>query len=189
MVPKAWSPYTIFMKKPIYTEQELIQALSRNERKAFEYLYDHYSGALYKVVCKIVRDGSLAEDVMQEAFLKIWKNFKTYEPKKGTLFTWMLNITRNTAIDMLRKSDRAPSMGALEADKATGLGVLPPIDTLDLPALLGDLRPERQILVSMVYLQGYTQQEAADRLGIPLGTVKSRMRFAMEELRILFADQ
>ena len=85
-----------------YTEQELTTLLKSNDRSAFEYLYDHYSPALYGIIVKIVKDEERACDAMQDTFLKIWKNISSYNSEKGTLFTWILNIARNTAIDKLR---------------------------------------------------------------------------------------
>jgi RNA polymerase sigma factor (sigma-70 family) len=82
-------------------ENTLVSLLKANNKGAFEYLYDHYSASLFGIVCKIVKDEEKANDVMQEAFLKIWRNIAAYEESKGTLFTWMLNVTRNTAIDAL----------------------------------------------------------------------------------------
>lgn len=85
-----------------YSEEELIQLLKTGDESAFSYLYDHYSGALFGVIFKIIGDQPLAEDILQEAFVKIWNNFSSYDSSKGRLFTWMLNITRNLTIDTLR---------------------------------------------------------------------------------------
>ena len=93
----------IFLQETIkYSEEELIQLLKSADQSAFSYLYDHYSGALYGVIFKIIGERALAEDILQEAFVKIWSNFSSYDSSKGRLFTWMLNITRNLTIDTLR---------------------------------------------------------------------------------------
>lgn len=85
-----------------YTEQELVQGLRNHDQTIFGYLYDHYSPALYGVVLKVLNDETTASDVLQEVFLKIWRGIDKYDTEKGRLFTWMLNIARNTAIDALR---------------------------------------------------------------------------------------
>src|SRR6266446_3014002 len=85
-----------------YTEAELVALLKQRQQNAFSYLYDHYSGALYNVILAIVSDRELANDVLQEVFIKIWKQSESYDATKGRLFTWMMNVARNASIDMLR---------------------------------------------------------------------------------------
>src|SRR5215217_1789678 len=97
-----------------YSEEELVLALKRNERTAFEFLYDHYSGALFNIISKTLRDEEKAADVLQESFLKIWKNIASYNPEKGRLFTWIMNIARNGAIDAARVEGRKPAMDDIE---------------------------------------------------------------------------
>lgn len=172
-----------------YSEEELIAALQRNERSAFEYLYDHYSGAVYHVICKVVREGDLAQDIMQEAFLKIWRNISAYNPEKGRLFTWMINIARNGAIDALRSEGRKPGMDDIQdkinqADRS--LNVEHPIVSMDMRSLVEKLKPERRVLVDLIYFQGYTHEEVSEQLNIPLGTVKSRIRTALQDLKLFF---
>lgn len=176
-------------KKTTYSEEDLVESLKQNDRAAFEYLYDHYSGALFNVICKVLRDNEKAEDVMQDAFLKIWKSIKSYDPAKGRLFTWMLNIARNSAIDAARSEGRKPGMDDISEnpDRTDQNATYQPSpSTLDLKALVDTLRPERKILVDLVYFQGYTQEEASKELDIPLGTVKSRIRTALQDLKLYF---
>jgi RNA polymerase sigma factor (sigma-70 family) len=85
-----------------YSEEDLVALLKSGDESAFSYLYDHYSGALNGIIFRMINDTGLAEDILQEAFVKIWNNFSSYDPSKGRLFTWMLNITRNLAIDTIR---------------------------------------------------------------------------------------
>lgn len=171
-----------------YTEDELVASLKRNEKQAFTYLYDHYSGALYGIIYKILRNEETAADVMQEVFVKIWRKINDYDPARGRLFTWMMNIARNSSIDQLRKEkypldDLEDHLQAV--DQRTHYQ--PNTHTLDLRDLMQKLKPERQILLDMVYLQGYTQEEAAAKLEMPLGTVKSRIRSALQDLKLYFA--
>lgn len=173
-----------------YSEEELVSALKRNERSAFEFLYDHYSGALFNIISKTLRDEEKAADVLQESFLKIWKNIASYNPEKGRLFTWIMNIARNGAIDAVRAEGRKPAMDDIE-----NTVVLNEKDTYedsqtvssDMKAIVDMLRPERKILIDMAYFQGYTHEEISEELSIPLGTVKSRIRTALQELKQYFA--
>jgi RNA polymerase sigma factor (sigma-70 family) len=125
---------------------------------------------------------------MQDVFIKIWRKISDYDPSKGRLFTWMVNIARNTSIDLIRKEkniwldDIEENIG--NVDKISNFQQ--DIATIDLKGLLEKLRPERKVLVDMVYLQGYTQEEAAERLQIPLGTAKSRIRTALQDLKTFF---
>src|SRR5215210_7356677 len=88
--------------KQIYNEQELVVALRHKDDQAFGYLYDHYAGALYSIIKQIVVDAEVSNDVLQEAFVNIWRRIELYDESKGRLFTWMLNIARNAAIDKTR---------------------------------------------------------------------------------------
>jgi RNA polymerase sigma factor (sigma-70 family) len=177
-------------KKIKYSEEELVALLYQKDMKAFEYLYDNYSDALYGITLKIVRgDEDLAHDVLQEAFVKIWKNFEKYDRQKSSLFTWMLNITRNHAIDTLRSKRYKYEIQSLDnnvriAEPLAGqtntdtLGVKQAVETL--------LEPEQQQVIDAIYFNGLTQEEAAKELNIPLGTVKTRVRIALRELRKIF---
>lgn len=173
-----------------YSEEELVAALKRNERAAFEFLYDHYSGALFNIICKTLRDEERAADVMQESFLKIWKNIASYNPEKGRLFTWILNIARNGAIDAARVEGRKPIMDDIEnrsvQNEPDVSGELSTTSS-EIKSIVNMLRPERKILIEMAYFQGYTHEEISEELQIPLGTVKSRIRTALQELKQYFA--
>lgn len=171
-----------------YSEEDLIDALKRNQRAAFEYLYDNYSAALFGAISRIVPDDEKAADLLQDVFLKIWKNIGKYDRSKGRLFTWMMNISRNTCIDLLRKEK-----GKYHVDIEDNINQVdsktsyqPDVSVIDLRGIIEKLRPERKVLLDLVYLQGFTQEEAAEQLAIPLGTAKSRIRVALQELKIYF---
>ena len=177
-------------RKFTYTEKELIASLKNNNKEAFEYLYDHYAPALYGIIMKIVKDDEKAADVMQDAFLKIWKNIGGYNTEKGTLFTWILNVARNTAIDRLRldvKLAKSVSWDHVkEAELSNGVIFNPIPATIDIRAIVQRLLPEKSLLIDLVYFQGYTHEEVSAKLCLPLGTVKSRIRKALAELREIF---
>lgn len=171
-----------------YSEEELVSLLVQKDQLAFSYLYDNYAGALNAVILKMVDNKELAEDILQEAFVKIWNNFENYNKTKGRLFTWMLNITRNLTIDTLRSksfkkqqkiSGDENSVSSME-DIKTGLDKF---DAMGLRKQVSNLKEDQRSIIDLAYFFGYTQDEISNQLGIPLGTVKTRMRTAILELR------
>ncbi len=171
-----------------YSEEELVLRLKNQDQAAFSYLYDNYAGALNGVIHRMIEDNQLAEDVLQEAFLKIWNNFKQYDESKGRLFTWMVNITRNLTIDTLRSKGYKKQQKIFKDEnsvsglKDSSAGV-DRFDTMGLRKQVAALKPDQKLIVDLAYFGGYTQEEISKEMGIPLGTVKTRMRSAMIELR------
>lgn len=175
------------LKLPKYEEGELVEMLRHQDRKAFNYLYDNYSDALYGVVLKLVRTEETAQDLLQEIFVKIWKNIAQYDVGKGRLFTWMLNIARNTSIDYLRVN--RPEIQDIESAVywvEEHQEIHNDLDAKELREVVSQLKPEQQTLIEMVYWGGYTHEETAQRLDMPLGTVKTRVRSALRDLRKYF---
>ncbi|MGN6508224.1 MAG: RNA polymerase sigma factor [Chitinophaga sp.] len=171
-----------------YTELELVQGLKARDQQVFGYLYDHYSPALYGVVLKVLNDENSASDVLQEVFLKIWRSIEKYDTEKGRLFTWMLNIARNTAIDSLRSKGHKLDQKIQELNndvylQTSQLTVQPAVDHLGLSKVLEKLNKEQRTIIDLAYYKGCTQEEIARVLDIPLGTVKTRMRNAIIQLR------
>lgn len=171
-----------------YTEEELVFLLKKQDQQAFSYLYDNYAAALNGVIFRMVEDKNLAEDILQEAFVKIWNNFASYDTSKGRLFTWMLNLTKNLTIDTLRskgykKQSKISKDENSVSNVADGSLGAEKFDTIGLRKQLENLKPEQRILIEMAYFSGYTQDEISRDTGIPLGTVKTRMRSAIIELR------
>jgi RNA polymerase sigma factor (sigma-70 family) len=171
---------------PTYSEQELITALKGRDSQAFEYLYDHYSGSLYNIVSQIVQNPTQANDVLQDVFVNIWRRIETYDPTKGRLFTWMLNVARNASIDLLRSKNYQNSRknqeltdNVYDIDQVT----LTNTDSIGLTKFLAKLRPDHRILIELAYFKGYTHDEIAHIEDIPLGTVKTRIRNALLQLR------
>jgi len=172
-----------------YTENELVQSLKQRVQAAFSYLYDNYSGALYNVIFSILQDKELANDVLQEVFIKIWKQIDQYNSEKGRLFTWMVNISRNASIDTLRsksyhsqKQNRELTESVYTAAGATNTE----IDKIGLRKIIGNLKDDYKVLIELAYFQGYTQDEISKFLNIPLGTVKTRLRSALIQLKEFF---
>jgi RNA polymerase sigma factor (sigma-70 family) len=171
-----------------YGEEELVLLLQQKDQQAFSYLYDNYAAALNGIIYRMVENRELAEDILQETFVKIWNNFSSYDNTKGRLFTWMLNITRNLTIDTLRskgyKKQAKISADENSVSNFTDDGRMAErFDAMGLRKQLLNLKPEQRSIIDLAYFNGYTQDEISKEMGIPLGTVKTRMRAAIIELR------
>jgi RNA polymerase sigma factor (sigma-70 family) len=172
-----------------YTELELVLALKERDNQAFSFLYDNYSGALYSIIKQIITDNSeLASDVLQEVFINIWRKIESYDQSKGRLFTWMLNIARNASIDTLRSKSYQNSQKNQELPDNVYKGVANQtiqmnVDNIGLKKVLEKLKPEHRVLVELAYFKGFTHEEIAEMMTIPLGTVKTRIRNALIQLR------
>lgn len=171
-------------------EARIIPLLQRKHSKGIDLLYDNYADALYGVAKTIVQDESLAKDVLQESFVKIWQNGPKYDPAKARLFTWLLTITRNTAIDKLRsaqnrsnKEIQIPEHNVNTVDNRSFN-----IDGIDMNDQLKKLDDKYQLVLQALFFMGMTQQETSESLNIPLGTVKTRLRNGLKALRKIFGD-
>jgi RNA polymerase sigma factor (sigma-70 family) len=153
-----------------------------------DYLYDHYSGALYGIISRIVKREELAEEVLQDVFLKIWDKIDSYDSEKGKLFTWMLNLARNQAIDKTRSKEISKGRKTDDIDNLvnridrTDNSELS-VDSIGLKEVLDRLPEGQRFVIEYLYLQGYSQSELAEEFNIPLGTVKTRLRLGIIELR------
>jgi RNA polymerase sigma-70 factor (ECF subfamily) len=172
-----------------YEEHELVALLKAKDNQAFSYLYDNYAGALCGIVKQIVGDMELANDVMQEVFVSIWRKIDTYDASKGRLFTWMLNIARNAAIDKTRSKNYQIGLKQqpFDGNEYNHPVVRPGFDDFGLKKQLQKLKDEQRLLVDLSYYQGYTHDQIAKALNIPLGTVKTRLRSALSQLRTLLS--
>ncbi|RYD80110.1 MAG: sigma-70 family RNA polymerase sigma factor [Sphingobacteriales bacterium] len=173
------------------SEEEIIALLKERDPRGMRYLYDKFSAALFGIVFKIVPVQEVAEEILQETFVKIWQNFSSYDAKKGRLYTWMLNIARNLAIDKTRSTDFKNTTQTQNVDIFVHTTEAPESDTtnpehIGLKEIVETLRVEQKELIDLIYFKGFTQAEAAEKLKMPLGTVKTRVRSAMTELRKLF---
>ncbi|HVZ57783.1 MAG TPA: sigma-70 family RNA polymerase sigma factor [Chitinophagaceae bacterium] len=161
--------------------------MQQRNQQAFTYLYDHYSGALFGIIQQIVPESHSAGDVLQEVFVNIWRKIDSYDPSRGRLFTWMLNIARNAAIDKVRsrayRQERKSQAIPEDIQEWPDQAVRPATDDYGLRKLLGKLRQEQRVLIELSYFQGFTHEEIARTLDIPLGTVKTRIRSALIQLR------
>lgn len=165
-----------------------MRKLKAQDTIAIQALYDMYSGALLGVISRIVPQTEVAEDLLQETFIKIWNSAISYDSGKGRLFTWMMNIARNLSIDKLRSKDFRNAgknqdiennVDFIDSQKEITFNA----DLLGLKDMVTALKPEFNSVLNMVYFKGYTHVEAAEELNLPLGTVKTRIRMAIMELR------
>jgi RNA polymerase sigma-70 factor (ECF subfamily) len=170
------------------TQEEILPLILKKDDKAFTTLYNMYSKSLFGVISNLIREQEEAEDVLQEVFVKIWKNIESYNETKGRFYTWILNIARNTAIDKLRSKSFNNSQKNLSSDNFVHLlddsnKLTNRIDTIGIQEFVKKLKPKCIQLIELLFFQGYTQQEASDELEIPLGTVKTQNRNCINDLR------
>jgi len=174
-------------------DHQIVYRLRQKDKCVVADLYDRYAPVLFGVIVSIVRSEAIAEDVLQDTFIKVWKNSHTYDSSKGTLFTWLLNIARNTAIDHTRsKSFRFNGQFQSidpERHDACDHSTQRHMDKVGVRKIVNALEEKYRVIIDLIYFQGFTQQEVQEYLGIPLGTVKSRTRIALRELRCLFDEQ
>ncbi|XOV66648.1 MAG: RNA polymerase sigma factor [Fluviicola sp.] len=167
---------------------KLISEMQDGSEAAFAQIYDRYSASLYGVINKIVGEESVAQDVLQDCFVTIWKKAPSFNSEKGSFFTWMLNICRNKSIDVLRKQNR--ESGHLNTMKETEAletrEAAMNVNTIGMNDIINKLPEEQKIIIEYLYFKGYTQKEVSEELNIPLGTVKTRARYAITELRKTF---
>ncbi|MBP9215236.1 MAG: sigma-70 family RNA polymerase sigma factor [Chitinophagaceae bacterium] len=160
--------------------------LKQRHQSSFSYLYDNYSSALYTVILNVVKDETIAADTLQEVFVKIWKQIESYDDSKGRLFTWMMNVARNASIDTVRSKafQNSKQNNELTENHNDVLGSTQTnTDAIGLRKIVYTLKEEHRTLIELSYFQGYTQDEISKMLQIPLGTVKTRMRTALTQLR------
>ena len=180
-------------RKKLPLDKDILRLLQERDQRAITLLYEYYSPALYNIILQLVRTEAIAEEVMQDAFLKIWEKVEQYDPKKGRLFTWMVRICRNMAIDTLRssqfkkgnKTDSIPD--SVYDDEA--LTQSPAETDPGLRKVVSKMDEQSRKIIDLLFFQDYTQSEASEFLGIPLGTIKSRSRKAIQELRVILKDE
>ena len=170
-------------------DTNIVALLRQEDKSAISLLYDNYSDSLFGVILRIVQQETLAEEILQDTFLKIWKYRESYDESKGRFFTWMLNIARNTAIDQTRlksfsqkNQDIDNVVSIIDSREQENFNV----DAIGIRELIEKLPEEHRSIINLVYFQGYTHIEAAEALSLPLGTLKTRLRLAIVQLRKTF---
>ena len=144
------------------TQEELLPLIYKKDERAFTLLYDMYSKSLFGVISNLIKDQEEAEDVLQDVFVKIWKNIDSYNEEKGRLYTWMVNITRNTTIDKLRSKGYNNSQKNLSADNFVHLlddntRLTNKIDSIGIREFVKKLKPKCIKIIDLLFFKGYTQ--------------------------------
>jgi RNA polymerase sigma-70 factor (ECF subfamily) len=183
--------------EPLYRElddEELMQRLVLRDLTAFRTLYARYSSLVYSAALRVVRDTQIAEDMVQEIFLRLWRKPENYTATRGKFATWLTSVTRNRAVDEVRSRGRRYRHETASPEEQER--ELPGPETDD-PALTAELSDQRRLIltalsqlpqeqrqtIELAYFGGLTQQEISERLDQPLGTVKTRIRLGMQKLR------
>ena len=172
-------------------DEDLMQLVQRGDPRAFELVYDRHSGAAFSLAYRMVGRGNVAEDVVQEAFLSIWRSGARYERARGSVRTWVLGIVHHRAIDQLRRSSvhdkrRASDEGLeerLESGERTDNEVARREEAASIRSAMDTLPADQSHVIELAYFGGFTHTEIAEILGAPVGTVKGRMRLGLEKLR------
>ena len=173
------------------SDDRMLDLLARAEPEGIEMLYDRYSGLAYTLALRVVNDPGTAEDVVQEAFLSIWRRASTYRSDRGSLRTWVCSIVHHRALDRLRgRSGRARHDVALEhapievtSVSDTWDQVADEIEREEIRKALVELSVEQRETIELAYFGGYSQTEISGLMQVPLGTVKGRTRLALRKLR------
>jgi RNA polymerase sigma-70 factor (ECF subfamily) len=181
----------IRMAEDSVNDETLLLQLQQRDMRALEQLYDRHGRLAYGLAYRILNDSTAAEDVVQEAFLNVWRQAPTYDARRGAVRTWLLSIVHHKAIDWLRS--RANRQGDVQIDLVERTLAVPDtwqtvsanVEREAIRKAVATLPPEQQRTVELAYFAGYSQPEIASAMGVPLSTVKGRMRMAMQKLRIL----
>src|SRR6184192_1571476 len=174
------------------SDEALVLLAARSQQGALAELYDRYGRPAYGLALRIVRDEALAEDAVQEAFLSVWRTAARFVPERGKASTWILTLVHRRAVDLVRREERrrgepletVEPAGGEATDEAADLRARRRV----VQAALRQLPDEQREALELAYYGGFTQSELAERLGQPLGTIKSRMFTGLRRLRDLLAD-
>jgi RNA polymerase sigma-70 factor, ECF subfamily len=173
-------------------DEELMPLVGRKDPEAFEVLYDRHGGAAYSLAYRIVGDRAAAEEVTQEAFISVWRSGARFDAARGSVRSWLLSVVRNRAIDFLRsRAGKAPKLtfdddAVLEqrpAEERTEEEALQRETSAELRGAIGKLPDPQSKVIELAYFGGFSHSEIARILGLPMGTVKGRMRLGLEKIR------
>ena len=179
------------------SDSALVEKMMAGDESALAALYDRYSGMLFAMLVRILRDRQAAEEVLQDLFLQLWRNASSFDASRGSLPAWLMVIGRNRAISRLRRRDSQEVLEDVEAWPANAVPSSLDIEhetqrtqlAEKLRSAMAALPREQREAVELAYFEGMTQTEIAECTGSPLGTVKSRVRAAMQTLKQLFDDE
>jgi RNA polymerase sigma-70 factor, ECF subfamily len=181
-------------------DDQLVQRMSQGDVDALNVLYDRYARAVFSFAVRIVRDGRIAEEVLQEAFMRSWQQSGRFELNRGNYASWLLSITHNLAIDEVRKSQRRPQKAdmvditdVLRSEVDTTVNIEEAAEATELRGVIrgamGRLPDAQRQVIELAYFEGLSQREIAAFLNEPLGTIKTRMRLGMQKLKDVLSEQ
>ena len=176
----------------ILNQDIIIQLLSESNEKVMPLIYDKYSGALYGVILRILKNEELASEILQDTFVKVWQKRTYYNPEKSRLFTWMMSIARNLSINALNSKAQKDREKIHPLDNSVYYMNSPYSineDSIDVENLMGKLNEKYRNVIDLAYFQGYTQKEIAEKLNMPLGSVKSCVKIALRELKNFYTGK
>lgn len=184
-----------------FDDEALVHLIERAQPEALSELYDRYSRLVFSLARHMVGESELAEEITQDVFFRVWEKAYSYRPDQGKVATWLSSIARNRSIDLIRQLNVRPeghSVGweeLLPASLPASDGHLPEeatvqsIEAQRVRAALASLPEEQQRALALAYFRGFSHREIAEYLGEPLGTIKTRIRMAMQRLRGLLGDE
>lgn len=176
-----------------FDEADLARRLVEQDQRALSELYQRFGGLVYSIALRVVQNSTLAEEVTQDTFLKVWHQPESWDPQRGKFTSWLLTIARYTAIDRLRKEQRRPLQNALELDEVRvgKRGLMDDDNWLDgriLRSLMQRLPPEQAQVIELAFYQDMSHSEMAEHLGLPLGTIKTRVRLGLQKLKSMWME-
>lgn len=176
----------------IIQEDILVDLFQQDREKAIPLIYDKYSAALYGIILRIIKEEELAQEVLQDTFVRIWNKSSYYNPQKGRLFTWMMNIARNIAINTLNSKavkDKSRIQGLDNNVYNIKSSYNTKEEVVDICDILQRLDQKYKTIIELAYFEGFTQKEISEKLDIPLGTVKSSVKIAMRKLKSIYSGK
>lgn len=183
--PSVFGQYFVSWQYTAVEVADIIQLLKDQNEEGLSLLYDDYAATLLGIITGIVKSKNIGEEILQQTLLKAWNNINSYDADKGNFFSWLAVIARNSAIDQVRLKGFQNHQKIKDLDNVGEVMTTPaaPSSSMDAQSLLASLEEKHQQVLDLVYLQGYSQRDAAEKLDIPLGTVKTRIRLGIATLR------
>ena len=179
---------TALINETLNNEKDLVLALKKGEEAAYSYLYDQYGAALYGHILKMTSNQELSKDLLQEVFIKVFQKINQYDEQKGLLYTWLIRVAHNTTLDKIKSSHfqnnlQTFSLDEKRSDSGNQGSVTTNIDHIGMEKVLTSLDNKYKQVIDLAYFHGLTQNEIAEQLGEPVGTIKTKVRKALIQLR------